>query len=384
MIQRWQTGLFGLILVLVVLILPLPTQAQTSERCFPETGYCIDGAIRAYWERNGALPVFGYPKTAQRVETVEGRTLHVQWFERDRLEIQSDGTVTAGRLGARLLDLTWRPWRNFPQTSAQPGCRFFPETGHSICDKFDRYWQANGGLERFGYALTEPFVETIEGRDYLVQYFERRRMELHPELPGAPILLGLLGNEVQTFSTNINRVTGECLANMAGEMRRAYAKLTTPEVLGCPALYAPNGMAASIQRMERGEMIWFDAPDGPIPGGVLNDMIFGYIQWPGQLLASYRNYDDTWQEGVDPEVPPFTAPVGLYAPWRGFGKAWANDSVLREQIGWAIEPQAQTRLGEYQIFDGGLLVRIYEPGTGGTVYAFGGYGNFSMVQRVVP
>jgi hypothetical protein len=42
------------------------------------------------------------------VETVEGRTIAVQWFERDRLEIQLDGTITAGRLGARALELQGR------------------------------------------------------------------------------------------------------------------------------------------------------------------------------------------------------------------------------------------------------------------------------------
>jgi hypothetical protein len=76
-----------------------PTAAQTGPRCFEETGYCISGPIRASWEQNGGLSVFGFPITPQRIETVEGRTLEVQWFELDRLEIQVDGIVTAGRLG---------------------------------------------------------------------------------------------------------------------------------------------------------------------------------------------------------------------------------------------------------------------------------------------
>jgi hypothetical protein len=38
--------------------------AQTDERCFMETGFCIAGPIRAYWEANGGLPVFGYPTIA--------------------------------------------------------------------------------------------------------------------------------------------------------------------------------------------------------------------------------------------------------------------------------------------------------------------------------
>ena len=42
------------------------TQAQAGRRCFPETGYCIAGPIRDFWERNGGLMVFGFPITPQQ------------------------------------------------------------------------------------------------------------------------------------------------------------------------------------------------------------------------------------------------------------------------------------------------------------------------------
>jgi hypothetical protein len=64
----------GVLALLGVLALfPARSSAQTAQRCFPETGHCINGAIRAYWERFGGLPVFGYPISAVRTETVEGR-----------------------------------------------------------------------------------------------------------------------------------------------------------------------------------------------------------------------------------------------------------------------------------------------------------------------
>ena len=59
----------------LALLLPLPARAQMDERCFPETGYCISGSIRAYWERNGGLPVFGYP--IGNVDTWYRRRCHV-------------------------------------------------------------------------------------------------------------------------------------------------------------------------------------------------------------------------------------------------------------------------------------------------------------------
>jgi hypothetical protein len=97
-------GLLAL-LALLPLLMPRPAGAQRSDtQCFVETGFCISGPILSYWRTNGALPVFGHPISDQQAETVEGRTIQVQWFERDRLEIQADGTITAGRLGARYLE----------------------------------------------------------------------------------------------------------------------------------------------------------------------------------------------------------------------------------------------------------------------------------------
>lgn len=187
------------LLAVVALVLPAAAGAQSSF-CFDQTGFCISGPIRAYWERNGGLAVFGYPITAQRLETVEDRTIQLQWFERDRLEIQADGTITGGRLGARLLELNGRPWETFPKESPAPAttteCRFFAATGFNVCRDLLTYWDRNGGLERFGYPISPVMGETIEGRTYSVQYFERRRMEVHPENnPPYTILLGLLGRE---------------------------------------------------------------------------------------------------------------------------------------------------------------------------------------------
>ncbi|WP_238613520.1 CAP domain-containing protein [Candidatus Oscillochloris fontis] len=187
------------IIALAGVVIPHVTSAQTDERCFPETNQCIRGPIRAYWERNGGLPVFGYPTSTQSAETVEGRYLQVQWFERDRLEIQVDGLVTAGRLGAQRLEQLGTPWQFRSGGRADPGCRLFPETGYQMCGAIADYWNRYGGLERFGFPLTDPFQTELEGRMYTVQYFERRRFELHPEIGPNAVLLGLLGNEVLAF-----------------------------------------------------------------------------------------------------------------------------------------------------------------------------------------
>ena len=189
-----------LLVALVALALLVPaatTAAQAEQRCFPETGQCIAGPIRSYWERSGGLAVFGFPITPQSVELVEGQPLQVQWFERDRLEIQSNGLVTAGRLGVERLAQLGTPWQPGSGAPAASGCVVFPETGHSLCGAFRAYWERGGGLERFGLPVTGEFTTTLEGREYTVQYFERRRFELHPEIGPDTVLLGLLGREVR-------------------------------------------------------------------------------------------------------------------------------------------------------------------------------------------
>jgi hypothetical protein len=74
---------------------------------------------------------------------------------------------------------------------------YFPQTGHNLSVRFKSYWETNGGLLIHGFPLTEELDERspTDGRMYRVQYFERSKMELHPEFAGTQyeVLLGLLG-----------------------------------------------------------------------------------------------------------------------------------------------------------------------------------------------
>jgi spore germination protein YaaH len=74
---------------------------------------------------------------------------------------------------------------------------YVPQTRHTIQGAFLRYWNDNGGVSRFGFPLTEEFseVSTSDGQQYVVQYFERARLEHHPENRGTPyeVLLGHVG-----------------------------------------------------------------------------------------------------------------------------------------------------------------------------------------------
>src|SRR5207247_1569160 len=60
---------------------------------------------------------------------------------------------------------------------------------------FSRTWRAKGGMMIFGLPLTQPITQP---NGVIVQYFERARLEFHPDLAGTryAVLIGLLGVEL--------------------------------------------------------------------------------------------------------------------------------------------------------------------------------------------
>lgn len=183
---------------------------------FPETGHYIYDSFRDYWRRFGGLEVFGYPLTEVRKEG----DYWVQYFERARFEDHPENVkktpnweslekaqklklvVQLTRLGADYVarNTGGKEYPRVDQSQIASGTTFFPETGHSISGKIAEYWQANSGLTNFGYPLSEQVQEVsqADGKTYTVQYFERTRLELHPENAGTQyeIQLGLMGREL--------------------------------------------------------------------------------------------------------------------------------------------------------------------------------------------
>ncbi len=209
-------------LVLVVAGISGSVQAQNQQHCFAETGLCVEGRFLDFWRANGALPVFGYPVSVVQADTVEGRQVQLQWFERTRFELHPENTppfdVLLGRVGAERLQQLERDWQSEPRESGpKPGCLWFAQTGHNVCNQagtlgFRNYWQSHGlqdqqltafqrSLALFGQPLTDAQLETSrsDNRSYLTQWFERARLEWHPENPNQfKVLLGLLGAELRT------------------------------------------------------------------------------------------------------------------------------------------------------------------------------------------
>lgn len=316
--------------------------ASAGERCFPATGQCIGGAIRAYWERNGGLAIFGYPVSGVYADEIEG-SWHgpVQWFERDRLEDHSADRigVLAGRLGAQMLELQGRPWPDQPAADAAPaGCQYFAVTRHSLCGAFLRVWRAQGGLARFGYPISEPAEESLSlGHDIwtgTVQYFERRRMELHQELAGTPyeVLLGLLGRDIFAATKALKCAKADSpVADVAGD--RGYS---------CAASLPRLRVPIATQPFERGIMIWVSDPAGR--AGTI--YILAQCQAAGAL--GWSSYPDEWRAGTPlPDLG--EPPPRLRAPEHGFGWLWATKPEVRAALGWAAAGE-RGGLGNVQSF----------------------------------
>jgi hypothetical protein len=71
---------------------------------------------------------------------------------------------------------------------------YFTETGHTIQGDFGLFFNRYGGVESLGYPLTEE----IEMDGWMVQYFQKGRLELHPENePAYRITVGWLGDLLQ-------------------------------------------------------------------------------------------------------------------------------------------------------------------------------------------
>ncbi|NCC35918.1 MAG: hypothetical protein EOM24_28465, partial [Chloroflexia bacterium] len=91
--------------------------------------------------------------------------------------------------------LAWPASSVLAQQPPQPICfPGVPGIDHCIDPVFTAYWQRNGGLAVFGYPLGPLQQVEIEGRVLQVQWFERNRLELHPQNPPAyRVLLGRMG-----------------------------------------------------------------------------------------------------------------------------------------------------------------------------------------------
>lgn len=170
-----------------------PTAPEPDVRYYQETGHFLKLGFKDFWQTHGGLAYFGYPVSEEFPDTAsDGQAVTVQYFERSKLEyVKATGATRIGLVGTELTrDRRFDPIAPFPDT---PDRRYLKETGHSLATGFKKYWDDNGNVGTFGFPISEELTEN----GLIVQYFERGRLEYHPELPeGKRITLGRLGEEL--------------------------------------------------------------------------------------------------------------------------------------------------------------------------------------------
>jgi len=91
------------------------------------------------------------------------------------------------------------PLPSCPTATITANTLVFTATRHTVTGVFKGAWE-RGSLTLFGFPQTGQFYERnpADNNYYLVQYFERGRMEYHPEFKGTPneVMFGLLGNQL--------------------------------------------------------------------------------------------------------------------------------------------------------------------------------------------
>jgi|GEM_PF-6222506 len=166
---------------------------------FPQTGHAVISGFRKHWTDAGGKARFGVPLT----EAMDENEYITQYFERtgfayySRCKDKDRQCLTLLPLGKEIATAheTEGPFKPAP---AKMGlCCYFASTQHNLAAEFIAVWQ-DDGLNGYGAPVSEPFFEQrIGGNTVLVQYFEKAKLEYHPELPAAEqVELGALGHEV--------------------------------------------------------------------------------------------------------------------------------------------------------------------------------------------
>ncbi|NTU85193.1 MAG: glycoside hydrolase family 5 protein, partial [Chloroflexales bacterium] len=295
------------------------TYPPYQARYFAETGHAaVNGFLETWKNTPNGLFVLGFPISQPFVEesfTNPGEYYRVQYFERAVLEEhpenygqQGNRYYVLGRLMGKQLAKGREREPSF-QAVGNPGDgTWFAETSHTLRDgpaPFRDFWLNNGGLEVYGYPLSEQFqeVNSQDGQTYWVQYFERQRMEWHPNEPNPQyrILLGLLGNEYRDQYQRNNQAFN--FRNTSDAMPRQFIYGFNAHLYGESTAWQDRNRVLTLSKNAgvnwiRQQVRWRDLHDssGQIFWGELDDIVADAQRQGVSLLLSIVSAPD-WAGG---------------------------------------------------------------------------------------
>ena len=165
------------------------TFAQNDGVYFPETGHWVYGEVLAFYQRvpNPEI-IYGYPITEAFEDQTTG--LLIQYFQLARMELHLDHPAGQRVVLTPLGRYSYEEGMKIELQSNAAPCQVFFEDGIRVCYAFLSFYLANGGPAQFGNPVSEFEIHN----DRIVQYFERARLEWHPDYPvGQQVTLAELG-----------------------------------------------------------------------------------------------------------------------------------------------------------------------------------------------
>ena len=304
---------------------PYTPQPTERSRHFPETGQAVKGVFLDFFENHGGVTIFGYPISGE----FEQGGFTVQYFQRARFEWHPGNPVgqqvQLGLLGTEVHGFAEPPVPDWT-TPWSGSHRYFSMTGHVVSNAFLRFFDEHGGVEIFGYPISEA---QLDG-GIIGQWFQRARMEWR-------------GNRVQLV--NLGETIYGGLGRTGYEPDHAFGKVWRDN----PKVRDGLGRALTLELPT-----W--AAEENFEGGIMylrqdTRKVYALHAW-----GTWEAYDDTW-DASQPEKWGYSPPAGRYEPVRGLGKVWRErlGGPWAGTFGWATEPEHGFN-GLAQEFEKGVML----------------------------
>ncbi len=247
---------------------------------YPQTDHYVSTPLKELWRRAGGEAIFGLPLTDAIVVqkgddgTATGHNAKiVQYFERARFEYYPDKIhdpdfrkyshidkyfyiIDFGQLGR---EVGGESVQNSSQVTRRgsdgPDYQFFSSTGHDLSGSFLNFWRQHYGAKLFG----APLTQVISENGLTVQYFERVRLEYHPELNGqsGQIEVSKLGTESARAKGWLNNRPGDLPTGSFAEaaFQKIWTRIDQPLASASVSrswLWGPNGFAVALEDYTEG------------------------------------------------------------------------------------------------------------------------------------
>jgi lipoprotein-anchoring transpeptidase ErfK/SrfK len=292
--------------------LPQASRANESALFFASTGHRLgdEQGFLSYWRASNGPLTLGAPIG----EPFTDGALTVQYFARGRLELHPEygNAIVRGRLGAEYGEALYRSFAAPVGLADQPGLRYFAETGHGLGESFRGFWEANGGVDVFGFPIGEPTWEYVGPQLLQVQYFERARLEYQP-LAGDPaqaVQISALGRDLALLR---GLPTAPADPQGAQTVDDNGQPLPEPPPVAPPALPAPTAPPASQPAPAAKPAAKPAAPKPAAPAPAARGGKYIIVDLSDQWLYAYEGDVMAYDAPVSTGRDGYNTPVGTFA-----------------------------------------------------------------------